>query len=246
MSIELIFACFSYVIAGPISDSVSKANPGTELSIQAIMVGGLAIIGGLFVCFSGLKLFRTALFLAGFILFSNLANIILERMDLNFQGYKMIIVCFACGIIGGFTSQAFWRFGLSIIGFVAGSCFGITLLTLKSGYLFDSDLKRLLLIIAIGIIGAVLIQVIERPILIISTALTGATVTVFGLDVFIKTGYSSAVLDFLQGVQAGDNPGDYIYDFTLSIGGMIACLVILTIVGIISQSHGSSGYNYRK
>jgi hypothetical protein len=251
--ILFLFICISVYGAPVTTEVITAAAPG-ELTAYATFIGILAIVAGLFLAFSGYRLFRTALFVAGFLVFSNISSIVVQRLDTaqTVTGTTLLLICFGAGVIGGFVAQGLWRFGLSLIGAVGGGAIAASLLTLKSGFLIEADGNRLLFILACAIIGAVMIHFFEKPMLIGSTAVAGSTVAIFGLDVFVKTGYADAVIFFLQNTRAGINNGifphaplDYSYLFTGSVGGMVFGVIALTIAGSISQFKSAEGVKHR-
>jgi hypothetical protein len=235
-----LLACLpaSAAVIGDISQS---ARPGSDLTVQAILIGIICIVVGLFFCFSGLKLFRTACYIAGFLFFSNLASILVQRFDSqnSITDTFLLIICIVVGIIGGFVAQAFWQLGVALIGAVGGIAAAVTLLSLNIGTAIDSDWGRIVFIVVFSIVGAVLILMFERPVLIGATAVSGATVAIFGLDVYVKTGYADALISFLQEIAGGDSPTT---NFTGGVAAMAIAVVVLSIAGAYYQ-YNSVGQN---
>lgn len=252
--ILFLIACCAVYGAPLTTEVITAAAPG-ELTASATFVGFVAIIGGLFFAFSGYRLFKAALFVAGFLFFSNITSIVVQRLNTaqTISGNTLLFISFGVGIVGGFVAQGLWKFGLSLIGAVGGGSIAVSLLALKNGFLIEGDGNRLLFILACAIIGAVMIHFFEKPMLIGSTSIAGSTVAIFGLDVFVKTGYADAVIFFLQKTRAGftsgsipiDPTADYSYLLTGKVGGMVFGVVVLSVIGSISQFKSAEGVKHR-
>lgn len=222
-----------FASAAVIGDISNSARPGSELTVQAILIGIICIIVGFLLCFNGLKLFKLVCFIAGFLFFSNLASILIQRFDSqnSINDTFLLITCIIFGILGGFVAQAFWQLGVAMIGAVGGMSVAVTFLSLI-GSVIDSDWGRILFIVVFAIIGAALILIFERPVLIGATAVIGATVVIFGCDVFIKTGYADALISFLQEIASGVTPKS---NLTPQLAGMAIVDVALSIAGAYYQ-----------
>ena len=80
-------------------------------------------------------------------------------------------------------------------------------------------------VFGIGVIGSILIHFFEKPAIIGSTSLAGAYFTMFGVDVFAKTGFATAFNAFLKNPQ-------FVYEADGKVFWMIVGTVILAIVGV--------------
>lgn len=78
-----------------------------------------------------------------------------------------LIVAIVSGFIGGFLFICVWRLGLSAIGALLGFTIAIVVLSFVSGGVIASGTGRTIFIICFAVVGAILIQFIEKPVLIL-------------------------------------------------------------------------------
>ncbi|KAJ3275409.1 hypothetical protein HDV01_000701 [Terramyces sp. JEL0728] len=251
MSFIFMICCMILQVLGAPMMGILKrdgsADPSSQSSSgQEITIGVIAIVGGLFLLFSGFKLFRAALYLAGFVFFANLAYYLMVKFEPS-GGYSnrdtwLLVVPIIAGIVGGFIAQAVWRFGLSLIGFCAGGALAILILSLKDGGLIPSEAGQIIFIVAVGIICAVVIHWIEVPAIIIGTAIIGAYCFMYGVDVFAKKGFKEAIQTFLFG-----NNKYQTSDFTANsnVYIMVVATVVIAAIGAYSQYRTTRGHKHR-
>ena len=234
----LIAFCLQ-VLAAPLDGTSSG------IATTSIVFGVGAIILGLFLVFAGVRMFKLALFAAGFVVFSNLAGFVLVLVapDEGFSDLVMILVPIAFGIIGGFISYKLWQFGLSLVGFLGGSFVALLILGVKSGGVIESGLGKILFVVGMGIVGAVLIQILEKPALVFSTSLAGSYLTFYGIDVFARTGFANSSLSSLYQLREGQA---IVYDTSGPVIGMMVGVLVLTIIGCFSQYRSIQGKDYRE
>jgi hypothetical protein len=247
----LLYSLFALALSAPLSPTANEtltnlnrnAAVGTELTTSSSVIGAIAIIFGLFLLFAGMRLFKLALFAGGFILFSNLAYWIMARVSTEgLSDTLMIAIPLVAGVIGGFIAYRLWKFGLSILGFLGGCALAMLLLSMKSGGLIDSQMGRIIFVLAFGIVGGIAIHFFEVPALIGSTSIAGAYSTVFGVDVFLKTGFAAVFQLF---VNDPSQAGTLFYTADGKVIGMIAAVVVLTIIGCIAQYKANNGRKHR-
>ncbi|KAI8896004.1 hypothetical protein BC833DRAFT_622512 [Globomyces pollinis-pini] len=77
----------------------------------------------------------------------------------------------------------------SILSIAAGFQLASMMLTLKEGGLIDNPTVYLILTIAFGIAGVVVVHVVEKPSLIAGTALIGSYAMITSLDPLLGTGF---------------------------------------------------------
>ncbi|KAJ3258279.1 hypothetical protein HK103_003760 [Boothiomyces macroporosus] len=242
----MIFCMIMQVLGAPVLDILKRDTTTSSYTGQDIFIAAIAIVGGLFLLFSGYRLFRAALYLAGFVFFANLALYLMLKFEPS-SGYShrdilLLIVPIVAGILGGFLAQAIWRIGLSLIGFLAGGALAMLLLSLKDGGLISSQGGQLAFILVVGIICAVAIHWFEIPAIIGGTSLIGAYSFMYGVDIFAKTGFTAAVQSFLF----GSNPYQtVVFTASTSITIMVIATLVLAAIGAYSQYRTTRNHKHR-
>ncbi|KAJ3126100.1 hypothetical protein HK098_007898 [Nowakowskiella sp. JEL0407] len=199
--------------------------------------GIILICTGLVMAFFGYMLFKVVLFIAGFLGFGALAYVGLNVIRANFPSTAeafanngaviYLIVVLVVGALGGGLTVCLWRVGLSVIGGLLGFVIATTIQQAVDGGLIKSEVGRIIFIAAIVIVFAIAIHFLERPLLIVGTAVPGAYAAVWGVDVFVQTGFKDAVVVLLQ------NAGKI--TVTTSIWYMIGAFLGLSVFGILVQ-----------
>ncbi|KAJ3124916.1 hypothetical protein HK098_000743 [Nowakowskiella sp. JEL0407] len=199
--------------------------------------GVILICTGLVMAFFGYMLFKVVLFIAGFLGFGALAyvglNIIRNSFPSTAQAFTdngaviYFVVVLVVGALGGGLTVCLWRVGLSVIGGLLGFVVATTIQQAVDGGLIKSEVGRIVFIAIIVIIFAIAIHFLERPLLIIGTSVPGAYATIWGIDVFVQTGFKDAVVVVLQ------NAGKI--TVTTNVWIMIGAFLALSVIGILVQ-----------
>jgi hypothetical protein len=161
------------------------------------------------------------------------------------EGYSdviMITIPIVTGLLGALIAYRLWRFGLSLVGFLGGSALALILLSTKTGGLIESPMGRVAFVIALGIIAGILIHFLEIPVLIGSTSIAGAYATVFGVDIFLKTGFASIFQLLLNNI---NQTPDIIFTADGKVIAMIVAVIILTLLGCIVQYRANQNRKHR-
>jgi len=136
----------------------------------------IAIPVGMVCCFLGYKAFKFVFgllgFVGGLIVGSTLA------VSFNIEGVVMWIIVIAGGILGAGLSVGLYFFGIFVAGAVSGGLLG----SLLSG---QFTIEPLILILALGLVCGVAALIIQKPIIVVSTALVGAWLAVSGGAYFL-------------------------------------------------------------
>ncbi|KAI9203284.1 uncharacterized protein BJ171DRAFT_624279 [Polychytrium aggregatum] len=241
--LQTLFVClFAFLLGGaeasPIAlavrSTISAGAVSVTLTIGTIIFGILAIIVGLLFCFFGYRLFRIIFFFAGFYVFATIAYIALILIEPanGWANHDTIywVTCLIFGIIGAILSGFLFHLGLACVGALGGLFLAGIILSWQSGGLIQSTWGRILFIVIMVILGIVLIFVLEKHILIISTSITGAYSVFYGIDIFAQTGFTSAAQAFL-----GDYHSLSVFITNSRIFAMLAFMIVLAIIGIATQ-----------
>ncbi|KAI8826733.1 uncharacterized protein EV422DRAFT_8094 [Fimicolochytrium jonesii] len=223
-----------------IPDSVLAFNSKLRTVNVYNAIGAIIlIITGLLFIFSGHKLFKLILFIAGFYTGSVLAFIILSQIEAKGHSFGdsrsiiFLVVGVVLGLIVGSLFQCVWKLGLIAIGAILGFTLAMFVLSLAKNGLISQGTGRTIFIIALTIIGGVLVLFFEKPILVLGTSVGGAFAVMFGVDIFTKVGLVEASQQFLAG-NALYEPDKWVYV-------ELAAWAILAVVGIIAQWNGLRG-----
>ncbi|KAJ1569374.1 hypothetical protein HK096_003320 [Nowakowskiella sp. JEL0078] len=170
--------------------------------------GIILIIAGLAMAFFGYALFKVVLFIGGFFLFSGLAYVGLNIIQSSFPSTAnafaqnglviYFVVCMVVGALGGGLTLCLWRVGLSAIGGLLGFVAAVAIEQCVEGGLIKSEIGRIVFIAIFVIVFAIAIHFLEKPLIILGTALPGSYAAVWGLDIFINTGFKNAAVTLLQ------------------------------------------------
>jgi hypothetical protein len=173
----------------------------------------LSIVAGIIICFWGYRIFKVALGIAGFIagavLFFNFGSIYTANMIV------LVILAVFGGLIGASLSVAFYFIGLFLLGALAGW---------QLGFMIAAALNTEFLIV-IPIIAALAAGVIacflQKPVIVLSTALIGAWGVVTGGFHFFGAVLAPGDLFILFEGLRGTNPVVVLAWVVLAIAGMI-------------------------
>ncbi|KAJ1562176.1 hypothetical protein HK405_015031 [Cladochytrium tenue] len=206
----------------PFSDGTVSSITGqiTHLNVYTGIGGAILIATGIALLFWGHRIFKLVLFLSGFYVFGILTYVILQfiayKTGSDFGGgdHRDLVYLISCIVIATF-----------ILSFVSGG-------TISSG------IGRSVFIILMSAAGAILIIFVERPVLILGTATTGAFAVITGIDIFVSTGFTDAVHTFLSGSGS--------FSVTWKTGLMLGAFFILALIGVVFQFRSGKHHHPRK
>ncbi|KAH7059665.1 hypothetical protein BKA57DRAFT_512635 [Linnemannia elongata] len=199
-----------------------------SLTWQRIVGGFILILIGILLTFRGYRHYRFTMFLAGFITGCVIVYSILANVEPQ-QGWnrRQIIYVFSClggGLLLGAICWLLNRFTVWILGALAGLTTALYILAWRNEGLIRSRGGRIGLLVGASVLGLLLALVMGRRILIPATAIVGAYISVLGLDLFARTGFSESVKNFFT----NDNHVNYRLNTNLYIMlGVIGGLIIL-------------------
>ncbi|KAI8802160.1 hypothetical protein BJ742DRAFT_834156 [Cladochytrium replicatum] len=228
------------------------ANPVAwlnEINWGSSIVAIVLIVFGVLMAFAGFALFKIILFIAGFYSFSLLTVFILDLVAANLQGEQLTnfnnnaaIIFGVCvlimGIVGGALFLCLWRLGLFFIGALLGYTISAFILAVTGSSFISSDVWRYVFIGAFSLVFAIAILFVEKPLLIISTAISGAFALTMGIDVFVRTGFVAAVTGVANSVKnsgAGAIENGVKGIFGGSTLVMAIVFVAVAVLGIVVQ-----------
>ncbi|KAJ2818918.1 hypothetical protein GGI24_004951, partial [Coemansia furcata] len=133
-----------------------------------------------------------------------------------------------CGLLGGALLLFLYKVGLALVGALGGFALASWILAMKSGGLIHSDVGRILFIVAFVIVGMAVVFFIERPAIIVASAIWGSYALFVGIDCFARTGFQYTALAFLNA------PGA-VYETSPKVYAMIAGMAVCACLGIVTQ-----------
>ncbi|KAJ1555553.1 hypothetical protein HK405_000486 [Cladochytrium tenue] len=233
----------------PFSDGTVSSITGqiTHLNVYTGIGGAILIATGIALLFWGHRIFKLVLFLSGFYVFGILTYVILQfiayKTGSDFGGgdhrdLVYLISCIVIGLLGGLLFMCFWRLGMSAIGALLGFVLATFILSFVSGGTISSGIGRSVFIILMSAAGAILIIFVERPVLILGTATTGAFAVITGIDIFVSTGFTDAVHTFLSGSGS--------FSVTWKTGLMLGAFFLLALIGVVFQFRSGKHHHPRK
>ncbi|KAF9347513.1 hypothetical protein BGX34_003092 [Mortierella sp. NVP85] len=189
--------------------------------------GMLFIIFGLIEVVQGYKYIRLTMLVTGFFVWGSLAVMIMLIADINSGGYQTsgayFAVWFILGLIGALVSFYFWHIGIILTG--AWGMFVVVAVILTAINLRSVILRFSILGVCL-VLGGYLTYRFERVSVILATSLGGAYSFMFGLDMFIQTGFRATFHVILSQSTARFHPnvGTYV---------MIALTPLIALAGVI-------------
>ncbi|MCB9453453.1 MAG: DUF4203 domain-containing protein [Anaerolineaceae bacterium] len=158
----------------------------------------LALIIGLVSCFFGFRLFRVILVLAGFLGGFWLGVALIG----NGQQTVAIIVGLVGGIIGAIIFYFLYFIGIALSGAVLGA---FVVASVLSALNISVNGLGIIVIIVGAVLGAIVALAINKLMIIISTALSGAGGVIYGIGyfvpgVFLTVGYDNVAPTLLGGL----------------------------------------------
>lgn len=126
---------------------------------------------GMITCFWGYKAFKIVLGVLGFL--GGLTAGYLLSVSFGIQGILVWILLIVGGVIGAGLSVALYYFGIFMAGAVSGGLLGSLLSS-------QVKVEPLILILACGLALGIFALLIQKPIIVFSTALVGAWLAVSG------------------------------------------------------------------
>ena len=193
------------------------------MNLLSTVSPALLLIAGFVVCFFGYRLLRLTLGLAGFGVGLALGLAIAGLIPGISQAIT-IVIGIVCGILGAVLASVLYKFGVFLLGAGAGALIAGVVVA-ATGWHYPM-IARVLGAIA----GGILTLILERPLISILSALAGAWGIVLGA--FRLFGWHH--------VAAGSHkpPANY--------GMMIACWLVLALIGIGLQLRGGRGQRRRQ
>ncbi|KXN70342.1 hypothetical protein CONCODRAFT_85374 [Conidiobolus coronatus NRRL 28638] len=243
MEFVLLSLLFLFMVISGASAQQIIESPAGSVRTDAgsiIMCIVLVLIGLTFV-FTAKRIIKFILFIAGFIFFALvcvwIASLIINFSNISNAQMGGIIVCsIISGIIGGALSWSLYQVGIIILGFMGG--FVLASLILSGVTSFDNYWARFGIMVAIGVIIAVITFIFMDFMIIITTSFIGSQAFMIGVDAVANEGYA-------QFAQIASETRAVI--MTPALWAMLGSSIVTTIIGIIFQykAYPQRSYHYK-
>lgn len=185
----------------PTASATPTASPivlATKLDPAFGVLGALLIITGLPSAFWGHKNRWTSFFLIGFYTLSLVCIVLILKFGIlaavnppntTLRGLFVLASTIA-GIIGGAIAVFFWKAAKYFIGAWGGFAFALFIECFRNGGLIDPVGLRWIMYIAFTVVGFVLCTIpkLHWHVLLVSTAIVGASAFMLGVDCFTTAG----------------------------------------------------------
>ncbi|KAI9337367.1 hypothetical protein DFJ73DRAFT_849176 [Zopfochytrium polystomum] len=221
--------------AGQLGDTI--ANGVYTLSAQQAILGGVCMGIGALLLFLGFKLYRPTLFICGVIFGSCAGYIILIHAEPHPDGYPsrsnvLLFGSLAFGLLIGGMFLCLRKLALLGIGAVSGFFLAMFVLGLRSYGVVDAGWGRAVFIAVFCLAGVVAVFFLEKHVVIVGTAVTGAYGLVFGIDCFAHTGFVQASESFVSSTSTLNFAAFVINGRVIAL---MVSFVALAVIGIVVQ-----------
>ncbi|KAI8352290.1 hypothetical protein B0O80DRAFT_454181 [Mortierella sp. GBAus27b] len=185
-----------------------------------LFIGGVELI-------HGYKYIRFTMLVAGYLVWASTAVMIMILVDSNNGSYQSsseyFAIWLAVGIVGALISFHLWHVGILLTG--AYGTFLLMAIILTAANLTNYTARYIILAIFI-IAGGYLTKRYERIAVILATSAGGAYCLMYGLDMFVQTGFRSTLHVMLSTSNATfhSNVGSWV---------MVACVPVIALFGIV-------------
>jgi len=178
-----------------------------------ILIGLVSIVIGAVVCFSGYRIFRVVLMLVGFLLGFVLGMAIMS----NSGGIGQLLVGVVVGLLGAGIFYALYFVGIFLAGAFLGAGLAAMLVSL-----FNIGGGVATILVLVGLIGgAILALVLNKLMIVISTAFSGAGTMVEGAVMILPGVLGSAAATLNTSLLVSFNALGVIAWLALSVAGVV-------------------------
>ena len=188
-------------------------------TLQNLLVGGLIVVIGLFICFGGYGFWRIALIIGGFVAGYSLGASWIP----DTQWFLQILVGLGIAVITGVLAYFLWSLGMVLAGLIIGAGLGIGVaLALNAN---PDGVITLMAAIIGGIAGGVLVYFLKDLAVILILAFGGAAAVSIGVV---------TALPFLANAAYPADTATWVQN-TIGISLQILNLVIIVGLGILGS-----------
>ncbi|KAG0318840.1 hypothetical protein BGZ99_005429 [Dissophora globulifera] len=219
--------------ASDVGDNIldgAKSGP-YNLSIQAGIAGAILIVLGLVLCFFGYRIYHVTLFIVGFYFLGNLTYIGMVNAGVS-SNTLLLVISIAVGVVGGIFLVFCSRLGVAILGALALYALGLWILGWKPNGVITSNTGRIILLVALAVVGFIAGLFSPDEMVIVGTAIVGAYSFIIGVDFYAHTGFKEEADSFINSKNTIDSHFD---NQPAVIYAMLGSFLALAVIGMIVQ-----------
>ena len=230
-----------------IAQSTDRLDVSETFNAPIIISGVLCILIGLIILFFGYRFLKVLLFIAGFYIFSIIGYSILTKTNAG-DGNPSVLLwgSIGIGLLGGFLAIFIYRLGIALLGALGGMTIALWILSLKGGGLLTDQTQRTIFIVIFAIVGSIVIQFAEKPIIIIFSSFSGAYSICYGIDTFTKLGYVDRLKEVYNAGSSIENLKIEAKEVGWQLGLLLAANILLFILGSWYQFRSNRDRNHSK
>ncbi|KAI8142184.1 hypothetical protein BJV82DRAFT_657862 [Fennellomyces sp. T-0311] len=234
-----LLAHFAQALPLVARDPLSEQNTvtfdvmGHSVTVHAVILSIILFIAGAYLCLVGGVHQHFTMFIVGFLVGSNVAYIILSNAKADYGENTqtiLLVVSVIVGVLAGALLSCCFFLAVYLLGALLGYLAALWFLSWADDGLITSNWGRAILIICFVVVGIILIAFFERPIIVIATAFIGSFLIFFGIDLYVQTGFTHAVVSFLHA-----RDPDSLIQSSSGVRGMLGGTLGLTVVSVLIQ-----------
>ncbi|KAI1304671.1 hypothetical protein EDD11_005071 [Mortierella claussenii] len=202
-----------------------------NVSIQAAIAGAILIVLGLILCFFGYRIYYVTLFIVGFYFLGNISYIGMANAGVS-SYTLLLVISIGVGVLGGLLLVFCSRLGVAILGALAFYALGLWILGWKSGGLITSSTGRIILLVALAVLGFLVGLFSEKEMVIVGSAIVGAYSFVIGVDMYAHTGFSNQADSFINSKNTVES---HFENQTVGAYALLGTFLAMAALGMIIQ-----------
>ncbi|KAG0380891.1 hypothetical protein BGX24_003365 [Mortierella sp. AD032] len=202
-----------------------------NVTIQAGIAGAILILAGFILCFFGYRIFHVTMFLIGFYFFGNLTYIGMVNGGI-INSTLLLAVAIGVGVVGGLLLVCCSKLGVAALGALALYALGLWILGWKSGGVITTSTGRIILLVALAVVGFILGLFREREVVMVGSAIVGAYSFVIGVDMFAHTGFKEQADQF---VNSRNTIEEHFENQTTGVYALLATFIVMAVLGFLVQ-----------
>ncbi|CDH59587.1 hypothetical protein RO3G_06316 [Lichtheimia corymbifera JMRC:FSU:9682] len=206
---------------------------GHTISVHGVVLSIILFISGLYLCFLGGVHQKFTMFIVGFYVGANVAYIILSNAKPDYGSNTetiLLVVSVVVGLLAGALLSCCFFLAVYLLGALLGYLAALWFLSWSDNGVIQSNWGRAILIVCCVVVGVVLMAFLERPMIVIATAFIGSFLIFFGIDLYVQTGFTTAVASFLHARNV-----DTLIQSSSGVRGMLGGTLALTVVSALLQ-----------
>mmetsp|Transcript_747 Transcript_747/g.1722 ORF Transcript_747/g.1722 Transcript_747/m.1722 type:complete len:244 (-) Transcript_747:73-804(-) len=153
--------------------------------IGSLVAASLCILFGLLLCFAGYFLFRIAIFLTTFLAVASLLYPAIVEPVTDLEPWLAGLIAILAGLVIALLALCIWPIGVFLTGAWAGFLIGCVIMSTVNGGLIQVDWGAYLFLSLMALLCGILAVILQRPVVILATAISGAYLFLAGIDGFV-------------------------------------------------------------